>query len=110
MTNTNMGDARIAAAADPVPTTGDSDLPPLGPPIEPGLYRHYKGGRYEVLGLVRHSETLAVLVLYRALYGAQGLWVRPRAMFDETIDVDGRQVARFAWIGRQEGAPAGPSA
>ncbi len=71
-------------------------LPPMGPPIGTGLYRHYKGGRYEVLGLVRHSETLEVMVLYRALYGEHGLWVRPRAMFEEQVQVDGAMVARFA--------------
>ncbi len=71
-------------------------LPPMGPPMVTGLYRHYKGGRYEVLGLVRHSETLEVMVLYRALYGEHGLWVRPRAMFEEQVRVDGAMVARFA--------------
>ena len=56
------------------------DLPPL-PDTPTGFYRHYKGGEYEVLGVVRHSESLEPLVLYRALYGEQGLWVRPHAMF-----------------------------
>ncbi len=61
----------------------DSDLPALpalpGPPT--GRYRHYKGGEYELIGVVRHSETLEPLVLYRALYGERGLWVRPYEMF-----------------------------
>lgn len=70
-------------------------LPPIGEPMAAGLYRHYKGGRYEVLDLVRHSETLEVMVLYRALYGEQGLWVRPRVMFEERIMVQGTLVARF---------------
>jgi hypothetical protein len=61
-----------------------------------GRYRHYKGGEYEVLGVVRHSESLEPLVLYRPLYNASGLWVRPHAMFLETVDVDGAQVPRFA--------------
>ena len=76
----------------------DDDLPPL---IEtpPGLYRHYKGGQYRVLGTVRHSETLEPLTLYQALYGQQGLWVRPAAMFAETIEVEGQRQARFARIG-----------
>ena len=78
-----------------VPT--DSDLAPL-PDIRPGIYRHYKGGRYSVQGVVRHSEDLAPLVLYRALYGAYGLWVRPHAMFCETVVVDGQTVPRFAWV------------
>lgn len=72
----------------------DEDLPPL---IEtpPGLYRHYKGGEYEVVGTVRHSETLEPMTLYRALYGQRGLWVRPAAMFLETVDIDGVVQPRF---------------
>lgn len=75
----------------------DDDLPPL---IEtpPGRYRHYKGGEYQVLGTARHSETLAPMTLYRALYGAQGLWVRPAAMFEETVEVDGQVRPRFVQI------------
>lgn len=75
----------------------DDDLPPL---IEtpPGRYRHYKGGEYEVLGTVRHSETLEPMTLYRALYGARGLWVRPAAMFGETVEIDGVPRLRFARI------------
>lgn len=64
--------------------------------IEPGLYRHYKGKDYEVLGLATHSETGETLVVYRALYGEFGLWVRPAAMFSETVEVDGATVPRFA--------------
>ena len=70
-------------------------LPPL-PPITLGRYRHYKGGRYEVLGVVRHSESLAPLVLYRPLDEDVGLWVRPYAMFLETVTHDGREQLRFA--------------
>ncbi len=70
-------------------------LPPL-PELAPGRYRHYKGGEYEVVAIVRHSETLEPLVLYRALYGERGLWVRPCPMFVETVVVDGRCVPRFA--------------
>ena len=75
----------------------DDRLPPL---IEtaPGRYRHYKGGEYEVLGTVRHSETLEPMTLYRALYGTKGLWVRPAAMFDETVEIDGQSRPRFARI------------
>ncbi len=76
-------------------TKNDDDLPPLIE-IPPGRYRHYKGGEYEVLGTVRHSETLESLTLYRALYGAGGLWVRPAAMFGETIEVEGVRRRRFA--------------
>lgn len=72
----------------------DPDLPPL---IEtpPGRYRHYKGGEYEVVGTVRHSETLEPMTLYRALYGQHGLWVRPAAMFEEEIVFEGRAQPRF---------------
>ena len=72
----------------------DADLPPLIT-TPPGLYRHYKGGLYEVVDTVRHSETLEPMTLYRALYGARGLWVRPAAMFNEDIEVDGERRARF---------------
>ena len=64
----------------------------------PGLYRHYKGGEYRVLGLARHTETLAPLVIYQALYGEMGWWVRPHAMFCETVEVEGKQVPRFALV------------
>jgi len=75
----------------------DQDLPPLQEtPI--GLYRHYKGGQYEVIGTARHSETLEPLTLCRALYGAHGLWVRPAAMFNEQVLIDGVMQARFAKI------------
>ena len=72
-----------------------SDLDPL-PPTVTGRYRHYKGGEYEVLAVVRHSETLEPMVLYRALYGEGGLWVRPHAMFFETIESDSGPQPRFA--------------
>ena len=64
-------------------------------PVTPGRYRHFKGGLYEVLGLARHSETLEELVVYRALYGEGGLWVRPLAMFQNSVTLDGREVPRF---------------
>ncbi len=64
----------------------------------PGQYRHYKGLLYQVLGTVRHSETLEPMTLYRALYGEQGLWVRPAAMLNEEVVIDGVRQARFAWI------------
>ena len=67
--------------------------------MEPGIYRHYKGNRYEVLGVARHSEIEEELVVYRALYGEGGLWVRPLAMFQEAVLADGREVPRFAPVG-----------
>ena len=73
----------------------DHDLPPLIE-IPPGRYRHYKGGEYDVIGTVRHSETLEAMTLYRALYGAGGLWVRPAAMFGETVQIKGVSQPRFA--------------
>ena len=73
----------------------NDELPPLVC-TPPGRYRHYQGGLYEVLGTVRHSETLEPMTLYRALYGEQGLWVRPAAMFNGTVVVDGREQPRFA--------------
>ena len=71
------------------------DLPAL---IEtpPGVYRHYKGLMYEVVGTVRHSESLELMTLYRALYGERGLWVRPAAMFNEEVMIDGVRQPRFA--------------
>lgn len=71
-----------------------SALPPL-PAVTPGRYRHYKGGEYELLGVVRHSETHEPLVLYRPLYNESGLWVRPHAMFFETVNIDGQVKPRF---------------
>jgi hypothetical protein len=64
----------------------------------PGLYRHYKGNRYEVVGTVRHSETLEPMTLYRALYGEHDLWVRPAAMFEEEVVIDGVAQPRFTKI------------
>ncbi len=66
--------------------------------IVPGRYRHYKGGEYEVLGVARHSETEEEYVLYRPLYGRRELWVRPAAMFAESVIVDGRAQPRFELI------------
>jgi len=66
--------------------------------IQPGRYRHYKGNEYTVLGVARHSETLEELVVYRQEYGERGLWVRPAAMFAETVEVDGQIVPRFRRI------------
>lgn len=61
-----------------------------------GIYRHYKGQRYRVLGTARHSETMEEVVVYQALYGDYGLWVRPAIMFCETVELDGEPILRFA--------------
>ena len=76
----------------------DDDLPTLIR-TPPGLYRHHKGGLYEVIDTVRHSETLEPMTLYRALYGQRGLWVRPAAMVQETLRVDGVLRPRFERCG-----------
>ncbi len=68
-------------------------------PIKPGLYRHFKGGEYRVLYTAVHSETLEPMVVYQALYGEKGIWVRPAAMWNETVQRDGRVVKRFTYIG-----------
>ena len=73
------------------------ELAPL-PPAATGRYRHYKGGEYEVLGVVRHSETLEPMVLYRALHGDRGLWVRPHAMFFESVEAEGVRRPRFVAV------------
>jgi hypothetical protein len=72
-----------------------TDLVPLPDP-KPGRYRHYKGNLYEVIGVARHSETLEPVIVYRPLYGAGDLWVRPYAMFFEDVEVDGRSQPRFS--------------
>jgi len=79
----------------------DHNLPAL---LEtpPGLYQHYKGLTYQVLGTVRHSETLEPMTLYRALYGQRGLWVRPAAMFLEEVEIDGVRQPRLKWQGPAE--------
>ena len=76
----------------------DEDLPLLIQ-TPPGLYRHYKGGMYAVLATTRHSESLEPMTLYRALYGAHGLWVRPAAMFGEMVLWEGVKQSRFTRIG-----------
>lgn len=67
--------------------------------IRCGRYRHFKGNEYEVIGTAKHSETLEPMVVYRALYGEGGLWVRPAAMWDETVERDGKTFRRFTYLG-----------
>jgi len=64
-------------------------------PIKPGKYTHFKGNQYELIGTATHSETLEEMVLYRALSSDGSLWVRPRAMWDEIVEYQGRYVKRF---------------
>ena len=70
--------------------------------IKPGKYRHFKGNEYQVLYVARHSETLEELVVYQALYGEKGIWVRPKAMFEEIIERDGKSFRRFEEITAQD--------
>lgn len=65
--------------------------------IEIGRYCHFKGNEYEVIGIAKHSETTEEMVVYRALYGEQGLWVRPASMWNETVERDGKVYQRFTW-------------
>lgn len=65
------------------------------PEIRPGRYRHFKGKEYQVLCVATHSETLEPMVVYRALYGEGGVWVRPAAMWSETVERDGARCLRF---------------
>jgi len=68
----------------------------------PGKYRHFKGMEYELIGIARHSETEEPMVVYRALYGEGGLWVRPASMWSEYVDKPGYQGPRFQYIGSME--------
>lgn len=67
--------------------------------LKPGKYRHFKGGEYELMGVAKHSETLEPMVVYRALYGEGGLWVRPAAMWTEWVEKENYQGPRFQYIG-----------
>lgn len=66
--------------------------------IRLGKYRHFKGNEYEVVGIAKNSETLEEMVVYRALYGDGGLWVRPSSMWNETVERDGKTFKRFTFI------------
>ena len=71
-------------------------------PIPLGVYRHYKSNHYEVVGFARHNETLEDMVIYKALYGERGTWVRPLSMWDNLIEVGGKKVSRrFEYIGEK---------
>lgn len=66
--------------------------------LKPGKYRHFKGNEYELLSLATHSETMEPMVVYRALYGEKGLWVRPASMWTETVERDGYRGPRFQYV------------
>ena len=67
--------------------------------VHTGRWRHFKGNEYRVIGTALHSETMEPMVVYQALYGDGGLWVRPAAMWNETVERDGQRVPRFTFIG-----------
>lgn len=69
--------------------------------FKPGRYRHFKGNEYELLYLAKHSETQENMVVYRALYGEYGIWVRPASMWNEIVERDDRRMKRFTYIGEQ---------
>lgn len=69
--------------------------------IVPGIYEHFKGGRYEVIGVAKHSESLEEYVVYKHLDGEPSLWIRPLAMFEELVMVDGESIPRFRFIGQR---------
>ena len=66
--------------------------------LAPGIYKHYKGNLYEVIGVAQHSETEEMMAVYKTLYGDFSLWVRPLTMFMETLEIEGKTVARFEFI------------
>ena len=70
--------------------------------IQLGRYRHFKGNEYEVIALATHSETGESMVVYRALYGDGGVWVRPVSMWDESVEREGKVYKRFTYIGGEE--------
>ena len=90
--------ARPAAAVGAVCEPAQGRDPPALPEVEPGRYRHFKGGMYEVIGVARQSETFEALVIYRPLYGARELWARPHAQFFSSVEVAGNLQPRFAKI------------
>lgn len=66
--------------------------------LKPGIYRHFKGNKYELIGIASHSETMEPMVVYRALYGEGGLWVRPASMWTEEVERDGYKGPRFSYM------------
>jgi len=70
--------------------------------VLPGIYRHFKGNRYKVLFTAKHSETQELMVVYQALYGEMGIWVRPASMWNETVERDGKTFKCFEYVGPAE--------
>lgn len=76
----------------------DSNEVKVSEPVKYGIYEHFKGNPYKIIAIARHSETLEEYVVYKALYGDGGLWVRPKKMFFESVKVNGREIPRFKCI------------
>lgn len=70
--------------------------------LKKGIYKHFKGNKYQLIGVAKHSETLEEMVVYKACYGDCGLWVRPLSMWYEEVEFKGKKVARFAYIGEED--------
>ena len=69
--------------------------------LKPGVYRHFKGNLYRLITVARHSETLEEMLVYQALYGEGGFWVRPAAMWDEIVEKENYTGPRFTWVGEK---------
>lgn len=70
--------------------------------FEKGIYKHFKGNKYQLLDVAKHSETLEEMVVYKALYGDGGVWVRPASMWDEEVEFEGKKVKRFTYLGLED--------
>ena len=70
--------------------------------LKKGIYKHFKGNKYELLDIAKHSETLEEMVIYKALYGDDGIWVRPSSMWDEEVEFEGKKVKRFTYLGEED--------
>ena len=70
--------------------------------LKKGIYKHFKGNKYELLGIAKHSETLEEMVVYKTLYGDGGIWVRPISMWDEEVEFEGKIVKRFTYCGEED--------
>ena len=70
--------------------------------LKKGIYKHFKGNKYELLDIAKHSETLEEMVVYKALYGDGGIWVRPGSMWDEEVEIEGKKVKRFTYLGEED--------
>ena len=70
--------------------------------LKKGIYKHFKGNKYQLLDIAKHSETMEEMVVYKALYGDGGVWVRPASMWDEEVEFEGKKVTRFTYIGEEE--------